>query len=65
MTTSSDNRTPSAPRPEAKNWSEVSSRLLPAATEKFAEWLDAKLEELEKSQKRFITSRSLAKSLRR
>jgi len=64
MTTSSDNRTPSAPRPEAKNWSEVSSQLLPTATEKFADWLDTKLQELEESQKRFITGRSLAKSLR-
>jgi len=65
MTTSSDNRTPSASRPEARNWSEVSNQLLPTETEKFADWLDVKLQELEESQKRFVTGRSLAKSLRR
>jgi hypothetical protein len=65
MTTSSDNRTPDTSRPEAKNWLEVSSQLSTIATVKFGDWIDAQLKVLEESQKRFITNRSIAKSLRR
>lgn len=65
MTTSSDNRTPSAARPEAKNWQEVSSYLSTVATVKFGDWIDEQLKSLEESQKRFVTHRSIAKSLRR
>ncbi len=67
MPTSSDNnsKTPAAPRPEINHWSELSARLTVAATEPLSNWLDAQLADLEKSQERFITGRSLLKSLRR
>lgn len=65
MTTSSDNKTPSVPRPEAKNWHDLSSQFAPTATEKFAAWIDAQLLVLEESQKQFVTRRTIAKSLRR
>lgn len=65
MTTSSDNKTPSTMRPEAKHWHELSCQLMPAETEKFAHWVDTQLRGLELAQKRFITNRSLVKSLRR
>ena len=65
MTTSSDNKTPAATRPEAKNWHELSDRFAATETEKLAAWLDVQLIVLEESQKRFISRRSLVKSLRR
>jgi|GEM_PF-1272859 len=67
MPTSSDNnsKTPAATRPEANHWSELSDRLPVASTGPLSDWLDAQLVVLEKSQERFITGRSLLKSLRR
>jgi len=65
MTTSSDNKTPSVPRPEAKNWHDLSNQFAATATEKFAGWIDAQLQLLEDSQKRFVTRQTIAKSLRR
>ncbi|MGV3485661.1 MAG: hypothetical protein ACO1RT_14690 [Planctomycetaceae bacterium] len=65
MTTSSDNKNPAVPRPEAKHWHELSDRLATTQTEKFAGWLDAQLLVMEESQKRFISRGSLLKSLRR
>lgn len=64
MTTSSENGTPSASRPEAKNWHEVSCQFSTLATVKFGDWMDEQLRKLEESQSRFVTHRSLAKSLR-
>jgi len=65
MTTSSDNKIPSVPRPEAKNWLALSSQFGALATDKFADWIDAQLHVLEESQKRFVTAQTIAKSLRR
>lgn len=67
MPTSSDNnsKTPAVPHPETNHWSELSDRLSAAATAPLSDWLDAQLAVLEKSQERFITGRSLLKSLRR
>lgn len=67
MTTSSDNdsKSPLVPRPAVNHWSELSDRLPLASTEHFGAWFDTQLAVLEKSQQRFITGRSLMKSLRR
>lgn len=67
MTTSSDNnsQSPSAPRPKANHWNALSNRLPAASTEHLSDWFDTQFAILEKSQERFITGRSLLKSLRR
>ncbi len=65
MTTSSDNRSKPASRPEAKNWLEISSQIDKTAAEKLGEWLDEQLKQLEASQLKFVTTQSTAKSLRR
>ncbi len=67
MTTSSDNnsKSPLAPRPAVNHWTELSERLPVASTERLSDWLDVQLAVLEKSQQRFVTGRSLMKSLRR
>jgi hypothetical protein len=67
MTTSSDNnsKSPLAPRPVENHWSELSDRLPAASTRQLGDWLDIQLAVLEKMQERFITGRSLLKSLRR
>jgi len=65
MTTSSDNKTPPVPRPEARYWQSFSEQLVPSATEMFAQWMDSQLAVLESSQKRFVTRQGFAKSLRR
>lgn len=64
MTTSSDNRTPSVPRPAGKHWDELTRRL-PKSVERLDAWFDGQLAVLEKKQSAFITKRSLKKSLRR
>ncbi len=64
MTTSSDNRSPAAPDPHGEHWVELSRRL-PASVQTLDAWFDGQLAVLEKKQARFITKRSLKKSLRR
>ncbi len=64
MTTSSDNRTPSVPRVAGEHWDELTRRL-PKSVERLDAWFDGQLAVLEKKQARFITKRSLKKSLRR
>jgi hypothetical protein len=67
MTTSSDHnsKSPLAPRPSVNHWSELSDRLPVASTADLSNWFDTQLAVLEKSQERFVTGRSLMKSLRR
>ncbi len=64
MTTSSDNRTPAVPRPDGQHWEELTRRL-PESIQHLDAWFDGQLAVLEKKQARFITQRSLKKSLRR
>jgi len=64
MTTSSDNRSPSAPRPQGEHWEELTSRL-PASIESLDAWFDSQLAVLEKKHSHFITKRSLKKSYQR
>jgi hypothetical protein len=67
MTTSSDNnsKSPLSSRTPVNHWTELSDRLPAASTERFGNWFDIQLAVLEKSQERFVTGRSLMKSLRR
>jgi hypothetical protein len=65
MTTSNANSTSATSRPEAKNWQELTRQFAPESTLNFAAWLDAQLIALEESQKKFVTNRTLIKSLRR
>jgi hypothetical protein len=67
MATSSDSnsKSPLVPRAAASHWVELSDRLPAAKTEQLGAWFDTQLAVLEKAQERFITGRSLLKSLRR
>ena len=68
MATSSDSnsKSPLVPRAAANDhWVELSDRLPVAKTEQLGAWFDTQLAVLEQSQQRFITGRSLLKSLRR
>ncbi|QDS91289.1 hypothetical protein FF011L_00180 [Roseimaritima multifibrata] len=65
MTTSSDNRTPSAPRPNGEHWAELSQTLPTSSVAQLSDWFDTQLAVLEERQAHFITKRSLKKSLRR
>ena len=64
MTTSSDNRTPSAPRPSENHWKELTARL-PESVQTLDQWMDQQLVELEESYEDYVTKASLRKSLRR
>lgn len=67
MTTSSDSRTPSAPRPDGehygRHWRELTAALPPTVATLDA-WFDEQLDELERRNATFITHRSLRKDLR-
>lgn len=63
MTTSSDSRTPSAPRPDGGHWRELTAAL-PATVATLDAWFDQQLGELERRNAAFITHRSLRKNLR-
>lgn len=65
MTTSSDNRSPSAPNPNGTNhWQELTERL-PGTVAVLDQWIDEQLEQLEDRYHDFITRTSLRKTLRR
>jgi hypothetical protein len=64
-TSSNSNKSPLVPRTAADHWVDLSDRLPAAKTEQFGAWFDTQLAVLEQSQQRFITGRSLLKSLRR
>ncbi len=64
MTASTSNQTTAAPRPEAKNWQELSSQFSVNSTELLSNWMAEQLAMLEKSQIRFVTKRSQLKSIR-
>jgi hypothetical protein len=65
MTTSSDHRTPSAPRPSGKHWNELTATLPSKSTEEFGTWLSRELDVLVSELDAFVTPNSLRKSLRR
>jgi hypothetical protein len=66
MTTSSDHNSKSAAATSpGGHWQELTDRLPASKAEQFSDWIDAQLAALEKSQERFMTSRSILKSLRR
>jgi hypothetical protein len=66
MTTSSDHNSKSAAATTSGgHWRELTDRLPATKTVQFSDWIDAQLAALEKSQERFMTSRSILKSLRR
>ncbi len=65
MTTSSDHRTPSNPRPSGEHWYELTATLSPESKEEFGNWLRSQLECLEYELDSFVTQNSLRKSLRR
>jgi hypothetical protein len=67
MTTSSDpnGKAPPTNGVAVTHWQELSQRLPKTATERLSDWIDAQLADLEKSQERFMTGRSIMKSLRR
>lgn len=67
MTTSSNpnSPTPQAAAPTSRHWQELTDSLSRSATERFGDWIDARLVDLETSQAHFVTGRSLLKSLRR
>lgn len=73
MTTSSDHsghggKPPdlnSPPRPRDAAWRELADSIPHEATEQLGVWIDAQLAVLEKQQERFVTNRTLVKSLRR
>lgn len=67
MTTSSDHNSKSAAatRPNGTHWKELTDRLPATAALQLSEWIDEQLAALEKSQERFMTGRSILKSLRR
>ena len=67
MTTSSDNRSPSAPRPGGDHWKELSDAIAAATPVSVAEldkWFDLQLADLEVKQAHFVTRRTLRKNLR-
>lgn len=63
MTTSSDSRTPSAPRPGGDHWRELTAALPPTLAT-LDSWFDEQLDELERRNSTFITHRTLRKHLR-
>lgn len=67
MTTSSDHNSKSAAatRPTGTHWQELTDRLPANAVQQLSDWIDEQLSALEKSQQRFVTGRSILKSLRR
>jgi hypothetical protein len=67
MTTSSDpnGKAPPTVGVAVTHWQELSERLPKTATERLSDWIDDQLAALEKSQERFMTGRSILKSLRR
>lgn len=64
MTTSSDSRTPSAPRPDGSHWEEL-RQALPATVQQLDQWIDHQLLVLEERQADFVTRRTRLKGLRR
>lgn len=67
MTTSSDHNSKSAAATSSSgtHWQELTDRLPATAAQQLSEWIDEQLSALEKSQERFMTGRSIMKSLRR
>ena len=66
MTTSSDHRTPSAPRPGGSgHWGELTATLSAESTEQFGNWLSRELEALTESLDHFASPQSQLKSLGR
>lgn len=63
MTTSSDSRTPSAPRPDGSHWRELTAAL-PATIATLDAWFDEQLDQLERRNAPFVTPQSLRKNLR-
>lgn len=63
MTTSSDSRTPSAPRPDDRHWREL-IEALPESVATLDAWFDSELEKLEQKHEKYITRRSLRQNLR-
>ncbi|TWU57933.1 hypothetical protein [Rubripirellula reticaptiva] len=65
MTTSSDNKTPSAPGPTGDHWNELTATLSPDSKETFAQWLSNDLERLTDELADFSSPRSIRKGLSR
>ena len=65
MTTSSDHRTPSAPRPSGDHWAELTATLPEVPVEELGTWLDQQLNQLQEELESYVTPNSLRKSLRR
>ncbi len=65
MTTSSDNTTPSDPRPEGAHWTELTATLPRESTEVFGQWLSDDLDLLTEQLERFASPRSILKDIKR
>lgn len=65
MTTSSNQRTPSAPRPHGDHWLELTATLCRESKEEFGDWLSGELTLMEQELNSYVTPNSLRKSLRR
>ena len=65
MTTSSDHRTPTNPRPSGEHWFELTATLCVESTEEFGDWLSQELDELVDSLDTYVTPNSRRKDLRR
>ncbi|WP_164101510.1 hypothetical protein [Candidatus Laterigemmans baculatus] len=63
MTTSSDSRSPSAPRPDNRHWQEL-IEALPASVASLDAWFDRELVKFEQKHEKYITRRSLRQNLR-
>ncbi|NND95960.1 MAG: hypothetical protein HKN47_01370 [Pirellulaceae bacterium] len=65
MPTSSENRTPKAPRLEGEHWNEFIATLCLESTVAFGDWLSDDLANLETKLDQFASPMSVRKSLRR
>ena len=64
MTTSSNNSTHEAPKPNAEHWNELIAVLPEQNIEQFGDWMDEQLAALDAELEKYVTKVSLRKSLR-
>ncbi len=67
MTTSSDNEShiPAKPELQSDSWTAIADHLVATSLESFSLWMDDQLKALELAQAKFVTRRTVIKSLRR
>ncbi len=62
MTTSSDHRTPTTPKPSGEHWFELTATLSRESTEAFGDWLRDELRLLEDRLEAYVTPNSRRRS---